>query len=295
MDRPARAAGAPCLRVSLACLCLALGLGALVGSARARQEDARRYLGPGGALLPFADAESVRHFLRTAEIVDVEDLSTGITHPRRLTLEEDGVRARAVFKSVDIEQDSLHMRDGGVYAAFYDRASSEMAAYELASMLGIDMVPPTVWREVGGEPGAVQLWIEDAMTEGERIQRRLQPPDHARWRRQHRIMEFFDGLIYNADRNTGNSLIDAQWNLWLIDHTRTFQRPRGRNEFPLVQQVPRPLWEKFLALEDDSVRARLGPYLEGLQLDALLRRRDDLRTHVEELIRRRGEGAVLIS
>jgi hypothetical protein len=33
-------------------------------------------------------------------------------------------------------------------------------------------------------------------------------------------MRAFDQLIYNTDRNLGNLLIDGDWRIWMIDHTR---------------------------------------------------------------------------
>ena len=40
-------------------------------------------------------------FLLTATIVNVEEVGSGVTRPLRVTLEQDGVTRRAVFKSGD--------------------------------------------------------------------------------------------------------------------------------------------------------------------------------------------------
>ena len=37
------------------------------------------------------------------------------------------------------------------------------------------------------------------------------------------VVRLFDQLIYNTDRNLGNLLIDKDWRLWMIDHTRAFK------------------------------------------------------------------------
>ena len=39
-------------------------------------------------------------------------------------------------------------------------------------------------------------------------------------------MRLFDSLIFNDDRNPGNYLFDADWKLWMIDHSRAFQMRR---------------------------------------------------------------------
>ena len=36
-------------------------------------------------------------------------------------------------------------------------------------------------------------------------------------------VRIFDQLIYNSDRNAGNLLIDGDWRIWMIDHTRAFK------------------------------------------------------------------------
>ena len=35
-------------------------------------------------------------------------------------------------------------------------------------------------------------------------------------------MKMFDNFICNKDRNAGNLLVDDDWNLYLIDHSRAF-------------------------------------------------------------------------
>lgn len=248
-----------------------------------------------GSPAPLQGHERIRDFLRGAEIVEVEQLETGSTRPIRLTLERDGLQLRAIFRAVAMEREATRIRDGRSYAKFYDRAIHEAAAYELARMLEIDMIPPTVVRSLAGQEGTVQLWIEDAMTESDRIREGLRPPRIHRWRRQHQIMRVFDALVYNSDRNTGNRLIDSDWTLWMIDHTRAFQRPRGDHDFSRVEQLPEFLWIALRELDHDQVRQRLGDYLEPLQFMSLENRHEALLEYIEELIEDRGRSAVLVN
>ncbi len=132
------------------------------------------------------------------------------------------------------------------------------------------------------------------MTEGERATQDLRPPQAMIWRRQQATMRVFDALVHNSDRNTGNSLIDEDWNLWLIDHSRTFQIPRGGVDFKGLSQIPEFLYDAIAALEEDVVRERLREYLEGAQLRALWERREQLLAHFDRLIEERGRGAVII-
>ncbi len=47
-----------------------------------------------------------------------------------------------------------------VRSGFWESYKSEIAAYELDRLLGMDMVPPTVERRVGHDLASVQLWVE---------------------------------------------------------------------------------------------------------------------------------------
>ena len=77
----------------------------------------------------------------------------------------------------------------------------------------------------------MDLWIENvAMDEVERLKRKAEDPDKDRWSRQYVIMQVFDQLIANTDRNQTNILYDKDWKLWMIDHilyNTDFQRNFG--------------------------------------------------------------------
>ena len=255
----------------------------------------RDYLDRDGSTLPFESEEEVLDFLRTAEVVGVKELTSGSTLPLRLDLERDGVRARAVFRTVDRRRERLRMRDGRSYAVFYDRAVNEVAAYRLARLLGLDMIPPTVVRSYGGREGSLQLWVERARTEGQRRDSGERAPEPIQWMRQRAVMEVFDALVGNADRNTGNSLVDERWRLWMIDHTRAFQRPRGNDDLSRVNHVPAHLLEQIRSLSESAVVEALAPHLEPRQVDAVLKRRRELVRHVERLVEERGSGAVILT
>src|SRR5690606_32591433 len=52
-------------------------------------------------------------------------------------------------------------------------AATELAAHALDRQLGLNLVPPTVSRAIDGRRTAVQLRYPDAVTEAERVARRL--------------------------------------------------------------------------------------------------------------------------
>ena len=97
----------------------------------------------------------------------------------------------------------------------------------------------------------------------------------------------------NDDRTQENMLIDKNWKLWLIDHTRAFY-PRA--EFQNLNQViyvDRAFWEGLQALDRASLGEVLDDYLTSAEIDNIMERREQLVELIQGLIDSRGEGAVL--
>ena len=109
---------------------------------------------------------------------------------------------------------------------FRDSWRNNVAAYRLDRLMGLGMVPVTVIRrdDETNKMASFTWWIDDVlMTEKERFQKKISSPDTEAWNRQIFIVRAFDQLIYNFDRNLGNLLIDKDWTIWMIDHTRAFK------------------------------------------------------------------------
>ncbi len=218
-------------------------------------------------------------FLKTADVVKIEDIGSGITRPKRLSLQKDGVSRRAAFKYVDETFDSTVRIAGRLEMQFNDRYIYDVAAYRLDRLLEMDMVPVAVERTVDGTAGAVQDWIENAIDEGRRVTEKLEPYDAESFKRQTQVMRVFDALIYNADRNQGNILYTpGDWKLHLIDHTRAFRlgtgRPPGLVDVPLV--IEPELRVRLAALNEEQLKSALGGLLSNAQIGAILKRRDKL-------------------
>jgi hypothetical protein len=251
-----------------------------------------KWLGPGGASLPLHSLSEIEGFLRTATVVADEPIPIGVTKPRRLELERDGVRARAAFRHHH-EEERRKKLETRTIMLFRDSWRNEIIAYELSKMLGLGRVPPTVERSVDGVEGSVQLWIEDAMMEVDRRERGIDPPNRLRFQRQVDDMNVFDNLIGNFDRNQGNILLDVDWNAWLIDHTRAF-RPFNELVRPdSVVRCSRGLWAGLSELSRAELEERVGAYVKPGDIDALLARRDLIVEKLEKRIREVGESKVL--
>lgn len=253
----------------------------------APQTAEHRFLGPDLEVLPLTDDE-ILEFLRTAEIVERQKISIGINGIDRLVLEQDGIRLRAGFREVDTRDRGVQVA-GMIYPEFRDSYLFEPAAYRLSRALGITNVPPAVRRRIDRVNGSLQIWAEDTFEDATKTR-----PDNAMaWVRQLWNMYFFDSLIYNVDRNSGNILVDQRFRLWMIDHTRAFQRKAAPYKLERVEHVGRDVWERFQRLQRSDYDEIFRGLLEAPQIGSLMQRRDKLIEHIKALIAERPEGAVL--
>jgi len=278
--------------VAVAAILASMALAGDSGATPAGNQEGT-WSGAGGAVLPFHDLEEVEDFLRHGRIVERHDIGIGVTQPERLTLEWHGVRADAVFRCYERTWGRAKLRDGSIYFNFTDSFRFEPAAYELARLLGMDVVPPAVQRRIGAQVGTLQMWVYDARMENERVREGIAPPDDLRWRRQTQQMILFDQLIGNVDRNGGNVLIDPGWKMWLIDHTRAFYGAAPFDRLERVIWVERDVWQRLQRLDRESLRAALGEHLSNARIEDLLGRRDRIVAHIDELLAERGPEAVL--
>jgi hypothetical protein len=251
------------------------------------------WLDPDGRPLPFATHEELENFLKTAEVVSSEDIGTGVTLPKKLLLEKGGVRAHAIFKDVDERTPGVSRVKGLTVTNWHDYHLYDCAAYQLDRMLGMNHVPPSVPRNVGNRDGTVTLWIEHTIMDVDRRERGLEPPSTVRWHQQQKMMYVFDALVGNADSNLSNVLIDRTWKLWFIDHTRSFVTSKKLFAPKSLVHCERGLWSAVNELDKAGVKERLGPYLDGKQIDAVMGRRDEVVKIIQQEINARGEEAVL--
>jgi hypothetical protein len=254
---------------------------------------AMRWSDPDGKLLPFKTDEELLEFLRTAEVRKEKELSTGITRPLKLLLEKDGVRASAVFRSVSEEKKNVSFARAESELFFRDSYLFEPAAYEMSLLLGLDNVPPATLRRHHNKSGSVQIWVEGAMTEADRLQKKIEPPDVQRWDKQILTMKVFDAVVYNTDRNKGNILITPDWKVWMIDHTRAFRLHKRPQSPEGLRQCERHLYARLGSLDEALVMERLRPYLKKIEIDSILARSKIVVERMKTLIAERGEALVL--
>jgi hypothetical protein len=218
--------------------------------------------------------EQIEAFLRDADIVNVEDLETGVTHPQRLDLKLGDRRMRAAFKDYDTDPGLETSKHWSRLADKADRYQYEVAAYKLDRLLGLEMVPPAILRQVNGKKGVLVYWIEGAILERDRRDNDISYTGECAPSSQFNLMNVFDALIHNDDRNLTNVLYTrSDWTLWLIDHSRAFRSHRKlpeflrRNEFDLT-----PKLRQMLGRLDRDYLAPLEPYLHKNQINGIVLR-----------------------
>lgn len=251
-----------------------------------------RWRSPDGGFLPFASEAEVLDFLHEAEVIKKKEIPQGINKALKVRLRKDGVEAHAIYRTVNIKK-LRHQTAGQIYIDFRDSYIYECGAYELSRLLGIDHVPPCVVRDLGRHRGTMQIWVEKAMTETDRHKKNLKAPFSIHWARQQQTMRLFDGLINNIDRNQGNILIDPEWKLWFIDHTRSFHKSSSVEKLERIIWVERRLWTNLQALSLEKLASRLSGLVDKERINYVFQRKEALVRHLESRIALLGEGAVV--
>lgn len=245
-----------------------------------------------------AEREKWEKFLKDAEVIDSEQPWKDIearTNPWRLTLEQNGVKHRAIWKDAQ-----------GRMRGFIENWKWEIAAYRLDKYLGLNMVPPTVEREFQRKRGSCQFYVENTPT-------LLVVQNEKRKKPSYKIYPFnlalykqraFDNLLANKDRHLNQFLITDDWQIILIDHSRSFETTKKSTKkliydekFPegprLMSQLPRILVEKLRAMNQEVIREVVGEYLTDNEIEAVLARRDLIIQWIEKRIKEVGEDKVL--
>ena len=146
----------------------------------------------------------------------------------------------------------------------------EIAAFQLASTLGWDLVPPTVLRDGPLGEGSVQLYVPTDYDEHYFTLR--EEPTHHRWFQR---LCAFDFIINSTDRKGGHILLGDDGRLYAIDNGLSFHC-----EFKLRTVIwewagdplPADLAADVTGLLDDGLPEHVAGLLSLPERDALLTR-----------------------
>ena len=169
-----------------------------------------------------------------------------------------------------------------VSALFVERPRSKglnpsLAAYRLDLLLGLDMVPVTVEREVDGRAGTLQFLPKNARDEAYRQGSRQGGGAWCPIRRQWNAMYIFDVLVHNEGRPPTQMVYSPEnWQMLLMGNQNTFGTRRAKPRY--LEQVPLDIsaaWVDALqSITDERLAENLGDVLDRRRLTALGKRRD---------------------
>jgi hypothetical protein len=232
-------------------------------------------------------------FLKKAKVLGKKRLGVGVTDPYKLELELDGVRHNAVFKTIDDRKAGLTRLQNSVEMNFQDSWQLEVAAYQIDLIIGLRMVPATVERHISPDTGSVQWWVQSMISEFDRRGKGVEPPNAEAWERVYLKMQLFDQLIANVDRHLNNILVTKDFDLRLIDHSRSFRENKELGNARLLHRFSKSLLEGIAKLEFKDLKQRIGRYLLDNQIRAMLARRDAILALAKATVKDRGEAAVI--
>jgi len=255
-----------------------------------------------GQFLPqdVAGREGIERFLITAEILRTEPIGEGVTKPTKVYLRKDGIEGKAVWKN-----------PSGLQFGFWEGWQYEIAAYRMDKLVGLNMIPPTVERELHGKKGSLQYWVETKCSLLDLQEKGTPIPESAgeSTDKMKYITRAFDSLIANEDRTQQNVRYTEDWRTILIDHSRSFRSgreftekllfgPRGIRKNAegrpfLFRRLPRDFVERLKGMTFENVKEAVGTCLTDKEIRSLLARRDLLLEDIAEMIKAQGEDKVL--
>ncbi len=236
-------------------------------------------------------------FLMTARVVKTKRVSTGVTGTLQATLSDGQYTHDASVQSINVQK-ATYETPKGTELNFRDCYKYNIAAYRLDRLLNLQMVPVSVERKIKGKTASVTWWVDDvAMMDKKRYQKKIAPPNRARWNDEKFQVRVFNELVCNTDPNLGNLLITKDWRLVMIDFSRGFRRhkhllnPKNLETFKLDKRF----YTGMRALDRALVEQRLGDLLVEPEIEGLMARRDKIMSYFDQQIAERGEMFVLCS
>jgi len=239
-----------------------------------------------------SDAEK-EQFLKSGKILKTKSAAKGVTGTTRVTLSDGKLTHDGHVQCID-ESKHEFVTDRGTELNFKDSFKFNIAAYRLSRMLGIDNLPVEVERKVGGKTCAIDWWVDDVMMDEEtRHKKKMQAPDSDLWNKEMYVVRVFDQLIYNVDRNLTNLLILKNWDIVMIDHSRSFRLQHTLENPKNLVKCDRTLLENLRALKQNEVARNLMPYCTKAEVEGVMARRDLIVKFFDDQVKEKGEGAVL--
>jgi len=244
---------------------------------------------------PTLSKDQITQFLLTAKVVaSTPWRGKGITHTWRLTLSDGTVTHDASFQPIDEHRTQTTFASGRSELNFVDSYKYNIAAYQLAELLGLDdMLPVYVERKWKGDSGSLSWWLPVQMDEEDRLKRKIEVPDPDAWNNQMYKIRVFDQLVYDTDPNLTNVQIGNDWKVYRVDFSRAFRQDKNLQNTKNLVRCDRKLFAKLKALDGNELQQKTKGYLNKGELQGVMARRDKIVDYFQKLIAEKGENEVL--
>jgi len=243
---------------------------------------------------PALTKDQIKQFLKTAKVIHSAPAHKGTSNTLRLTLTDGTITHDAHFQPIDEHALQQEMANGSKEFNFVDSYKYNVAAYELAAMLGLDdMVPVYVERSYDGKTGSFGWWLPVKMDESDRRKQKIPVPDPESWNKQMHRVRVLDQLVYDTDANLTNVLISQDWKVYRIDFSRAFRMYKELQTPKDLVQCDRQLFTKLKTLDGKELAARTKGFLTKSEVQAVIARRDKIVDHFQKLIAEKGEDEIL--
>lgn len=233
------------------------------------------------------ELNKMENYLKTARIVAINKSTVGgRTAPWIISLDDGKTRLRAIFKHVNRQRPSI----------LPDSYKYELAGYELGRLLGLDITPLAVEREINGLKGSLQLLIEDSMTENYRKRRNIEPPDPKAFENTLEEIKIFENLVYDECLDRDDILIqESDWKVWRVDFSEAFSPTLELIPGCEIRRCSKNLYNNLQKMDEKLIESKLKSYLNDEEIRALVERKNLIIEKIKKLIEEKGEEAVLFS
>jgi hypothetical protein len=233
----------------------------------------------------YPEQKQLEEFLRNAKVDSIDkEKAGGRGASWIIKLSLAGDTKQGFFKYVDRPRPTLAPQS----------YKYELAAYELTKILGVDIVPPVVEREIDGLRGSLQIYLEDCINEEQRQLKKMEPPDVQAFRNAFEEITVFENLTFCPRLESKDILIHkTSWKVCRVDFAEAFQPTSELLPGAAIGRCSRRLYQGLQKIDQKAITVTLEPYLNSDEIKALLDRRSLILNKLQALIKEKGESAVL--
>jgi hypothetical protein len=226
------------------------------------------------------------------------------------TIGPDWKSVRARTEAYFVNLDDGKLKQGG-FLKFTNRTRPHnlpdsykyaIAAYELDKLLDLNLVPPIVEREIDDRKASLQILIENTLGEDERQIEKIEAPDPKSFFNTLKDVNVFDYLTHSSSLceykgQLSDILIEHKkdWKIWRIDFSQAFDSYSELIQNCEITRCSRKLFQNLLKLDDKMINSKLKKYINKGEMKSLLKRKKIIIEKIKQLIKEKGEEAVLFS